>query len=123
MWQRLKYQLQRFSAGRYGTDRLNLALIILSLVMLLVGALARVGLLVYLAYLPVLYACFRSLSRNLSARRREGAWFESLMPRLRDRKNRYFSCPRCRQVVRVPRGKGKISIRCPKCGERFIKKT
>ncbi len=123
MWQRLKYQLARFSAGRYGNDRLNMALVILGIVLLLLGMILRLGILVWLAYLPILYSCFRSLSRNGSARRREGAWFESLLPRLRDRKNRYFSCPKCRQVVRVPKGKGKISIRCPKCGERFIKKT
>ena len=33
------------------------------------------------------------------------------------------NCPGCRQVVRVPRGKGKINIRCPKCNRQFIKKT
>jgi len=46
-----------------------------------------------------------------------------LLERLKDRQHRYFSCPRCRQPVRVPRGKGKISITCPKCREKFIKKT
>ena len=35
----------------------------------------------------------------------------------------YFSCPKCRQSVRVPKGKGKIAISCPKCREKFIKKT
>jgi ribosomal protein L37AE/L43A len=46
-----------------------------------------------------------------------------LVDRIKDRRNRYFECPRCRQIVRVPRGKGKIAITCPKCKERFIKKT
>ena len=43
--------------------------------------------------------------------------------RIRDRKHRYFTCPRCHQTVRVPRGKGKIAITCPKCKEKFTKKT
>ena len=43
--------------------------------------------------------------------------------RLTDKQYRYFRCPGCRQVVRVPRGKGKINIRCPKCSRQFIKKT
>ena len=45
------------------------------------------------------------------------------MDRIKDRQHRYFNCPRCRQVVRVPKGKGKISITCPKCREKFIKQT
>ena len=62
-------------------------------------------------------------SRNIEARRRENAAFQRFFTRLRDRQNRYFTCPRCRQVVRVPRGKGRINIRCPKCGEQFVRKT
>jgi predicted phosphohydrolase len=46
-----------------------------------------------------------------------------LLEQLKDRDHRYFDCPRCRQRVRVPRGKGKISISCPKCHEKFVKKT
>jgi len=54
---------------------------------------------------------------------RENRRFLMLLDRIRDRSHRYYSCPRCRQPVRVPRGKGKISITCPKCSEKFIKKT
>ena len=43
--------------------------------------------------------------------------------RLKDREHRYFDCPKCRQLVRVPRGKGKIAITCPRCREKFVKKT
>ena len=42
----------------------------------------------------------------------------------RDRKvSRYYICKSCHQQIRVPKGKGRIEIRCPKCNERFIKKT
>ena len=41
----------------------------------------------------------------------------------KDKEHRYYDCPRCRQQVRVPRGKGKIAISCPKCKEKFIRKT
>lgn len=41
----------------------------------------------------------------------------------KDREHRYFRCPKCGQTVRVPRGRGKINIRCPRCNERFIKNT
>ena len=46
-----------------------------------------------------------------------------LAARLKDREHRYFRCPRCARTVRVPRGRGTIRITCPKCGERFEKKT
>ena len=46
-----------------------------------------------------------------------------LLDRIKDREHRYFDCPKCRQPVRVPRGKGKIMITCPKCKERFQRKT
>ena len=48
---------------------------------------------------------------------------EKLFDRLKDRQHRYFDCPKCHQMVRVPRGKGKISITCPRCREKFVKKT
>jgi ribosomal protein L37AE/L43A len=68
-------------------------------------------------------AIFRTLSRNTYKRYQENRKFLALQQRIKDRDHRYFSCPRCKQTVRVPRGKGKIAISCPKCKEKFIKKT
>ena len=76
-----------------------------------------------LAYVPLIWSMFRMYSRNIEARRRENAAFLRFFSRLTDKQYRYFRCPGCRQVVRVPRGKGKINIRCPKCSRQFIKKT
>ena len=75
-----------------------------------------------LAYVPLIWSMFRMYSRNIEARRRENAAFLRFFSRLTDKQYRYFRCPGCRQVVRVPRGKGKINIRCPKCSRQFIKK-
>ena len=80
-------------------------------------------LLSFLAYIPLIWSIFRMYSRNIEARRRENAAFLRFFSRLTDKQYRYFRCPGCRQVVRVPRGKGKINIRCPKCSRQFIKKT
>ena len=49
--------------------------------------------------------------------------FRRLKARLTDRDHRYFACPQCGQTVRVPRGKGTIKIRCPKCRTQFEKKS
>ena len=75
------------------------------------------------AYVPLIWSLFRMYSRNIEARRRENAAFQRVLTQLKDRDHRYYHCPKCRQTVRVPRGRGKINIRCPKCGEQFIKKT
>lgn len=124
--QKLRAWLDRFMTGRYGMDRLNSVLLWVSvalavLAMLLPGI---VGLgLTLLAYLLMGIAVFRALSHNTYKRYRENRWFLLQWDRLKDREHRYYSCPKCRQSVRVPKGKGKIAITCPKCKEKFIKKT
>jgi len=77
----------------------------------------------FLSYALMIWAIFRALSRNTYKRYQENRTFLLFFDRLKDRNNRYFNCPKCHQTVRVPRGKGKISITCPKCREKFIRKT
>ena len=119
--------LRRFMMGRYGTDKLNFALLCAGLVASLISMFVRLPLLNLLltlvSYAFLFLVIFRSLSRNTYKRYQENRKYLLLVQRLRDREHRYFDCPRCRQQVRVPRGKGKISITCPKCREKFIKKT
>ena len=119
--------LRRFMAGRYGTDKLNTYILALGVIFCLVSMFfpTAVGklLLTALSYFFLIWAMFRTFSRNTYRRYQENRKFLSLLNRLKDRQHRYFNCPKCRQQVRVPRGKGKISITCPKCGERFIRKT
>jgi intracellular septation protein A len=79
--------------------------------------------LTFISYGCMIWAIFRSFSRNVYKRYQENHRFLLFFDRLKDREHRIFQCPRCRQMVRVPRGKGKIAITCPKCRERFIKKT
>jgi len=119
--------LQRFMAGRYGTDKLNTAILTTGVVVCIVSlfiqnALANM-LLIVISYGLMIWAIFRSLSRNTYKRYRENRKYLMLLERIKDRDHRYFDCPRCRQPVRVPKGKGKIAITCPKCKEKFVKKT
>ncbi len=123
MFRKLGDAFRRFMYGRYGSDQLNLCLLGLGVVLCLLGSFTKLYWLGYLAYLPLIGAIYRMYSRNVYKRRRENQRFLSFFRRLRDRQNRYYSCPRCRQRVRVPRGKGKIVIKCPSCGERFTKRT
>lgn len=123
MFQKLGERFRRFMYGRYGSDKLNLFLLGLGVALCLVGSFSRQYLWGLIAYVPLILAIYRMYSRNVAKRAAENRRFLQCFSRLRDRQNRYFSCPRCRQRVRVPRGKGKIIIKCPACGERFTKKT
>ena len=113
--------------GRYGTDKLGLAILGAALAMSLLGSfipVAAVKLAMTAAYYGLMiWALFRMFSRNTYARYEENRKFLRFFDRLKDREHRYFNCPKCQQPVRVPRGKGKIAITCPKCREKFIKKT
>ena len=124
---RLAAGARRFMMGRYGTDKLNMAILVVGLVASLLSVFVHRPLLnlflVLLSYGLMGWALFRMLSRNTYKRYRENRKYLMLRDRFKDREHRYFDCPRCRQQVRVPRGKGKISISCPKCGEKFIRKT
>ena len=119
--------IQRFMMGRYGHDRLNVALLIVGVILTVISMFARSKLVVLvttmLSYVMLILALYRCLSRSTYKRYNENRRFLLMLDRLKDRNNRYYACPKCRQTVRVPRGKGKIAITCPKCREKFIKKT
>ena len=125
MFRRIGDWFRNFMLGRYGSDKLNVALLIFGVALMILGSLfgEKLAFLSLVAYIPLFWCIFRMYSRNLEARRRENAAFLNFFRHLKDKDHRYFRCPRCKQTVRVPRGRGKINIRCPKCSERFIKKT
>ena len=124
---KLSAGIRRFMMGRYGTDKLNMAILGAGLLLCLLSVFIPWALadfiLTLLSYGLMGIAIFRMLSRNTYKRYQENRKYLQLIERIKDREHRYYDCPRCRQPVRVPRGKGKIAITCPKCREKFIKKT
>ena len=123
---KVKAGLQRFMMGRYGTDKLNSLLLWIAVALTLLSIFLPTGwhlISVSLSYALMGIVIFRCLSRNTYKRHRENRRYLNLLERLKDREHKYFTCPRCKQSVRVPKGKGKIAITCPKCREKFIQKT
>ena len=124
---KMKMGLARFFSGRYGTDKLNSLFLWTGVVFCLLSMFMPLAWLVLLmtglSYLFMGIAVFRCLSRNTYKRYQENRRYLAFLSRVKDREHRYFTCPKCRQSVRVPKGKGKIAISCPKCREKFIKKT
>ena len=124
---RIASGMRRFMVGRYGSDKLNTALLMTGVVICLISAIVPFALVKLIAmalcYGLMFWAISRMFSRNTYKRYQENRKYLQFLERIKDRQHRYYDCPRCRQQVRVPRGKGKISITCPKCREKFIKKT
>ena len=127
MGYKLRMALSHFMMGRYGTDKLNMAILgagiactFLSMLLPLPGLKL---LLTAFSYIFMILAIFRSLSRNIYKRYEENRKFLLTVQKIKDKEHRYYNCPRCHQQVRVPKGKGKISITCPKCREKFIKNS
>ena len=135
----MKEKFIRFMQGRYGIDQFSKFLLILGVVVVLLSSfLSRnpVGLVFYLiGWALVIYCYFRMFSRNTSKRYAENQAFLAKTYKIRtffsQQKNIWkqrrvyhiYTCPNCRQKIRIPRGKGKIEIRCPKCSTTFIKKS
>jgi len=127
--------LRNFMAGRYGPDHLNVAMILFSLVLNLLNGIVHFPPLMYISYIVLALALYRMLSRNIKRRRAENDRFirywwpirtrigRSLANIKHRKTHRFIKCPGCGNTLRVPKGKGKLQITCPKCGERFIKKT
>lgn len=137
-----KMALQRLMYGRNGSDQLGRAAIVAALVLDVVSMfvirnrhLQLVGILLYwVAMALLLYAIFRAFSKNLYKRREENSKFlqwtwkvkngrPAAKARHADTAHKYFTCKNCKTICRVPVGKGKVIITCPKCGAQIHGKT
>lgn len=135
----MKEKFMRFMQGRYGVDQFSKSMLIAGLVVILLSSFfTRTGagtLFYFLGWVLIIYCYFRIFSRNISKRYAENqaylaktykirTFFQRQKNSLNQRKVYHiYKCPGCKQKIRIPRGKGKIEIRCPKCGTTFIKKS
>lgn len=127
--------LNKLMNGRYGGDQLSIVLILLSLLLTLSGRLANIPLISFIGYVPLGISIFRMFSKNVSKRRMENykfaifmspvySRFKNIESRFKDRKtHKYLKCPNCNSRLRLPKGKGKLVVTCPKCKEKFEKRT
>lgn len=130
----MKERFYRFMQGRYGNDQFNRFLMILALAAMVLSILWKPQL--YLAALVLLgWGYYRMFSRKVYSRAMENQKYlairERVLCRLRREKRQLeqrkeyhiYKCPGCGQKVRIPRGKGKVEVHCPKCGKDFIKRS
>ena len=135
---KFKEKVAQFMYGRCGTDQFSRFLLILTLTLIVLswffnGVIQSIFSL--LSIVSLVYCYYRILSKDIYKRQKENAWylkkeraflawFRSLKDRWIQRKDyKFFRCPSCRTLLRVPKGKGKILLTCRKCGNRFERKS
>ena len=132
--QRFSQSVQRFMYGRYGVDQLNTTLLYTTVGLSIISMFVHSLIIYWISYLTMILMMVRALSKNHSKRYAENEKFLNLVHPVRrrigtikhtlqDKEHRYYCCPKCNQTIRVPKGKGKIAITCPKCRKEFIKRT
>lgn len=136
----MKDKFIKFMQGRYGVDQfakftMGVALVSIILAIFVKPGSAVGSLLDTLGLVAIIYTYFRIFSRNIQKRYAENTKYLSATSKLRlrfskeknlmkQRKTHHiYSCPSCGQKIRIPRGKGKIEIECPKCHTKFIKRS
>jgi LSD1 subclass zinc finger protein len=137
--ERLRMNLMRQMQGRYGVDRYSQVLLVIGVAAVFLSALLPGrylgGIFYLLGWIAVVYSYIRIFSRNVTKRYEENQRFLEKTYGIRYKwakikhewkqrqKYHIYRCPGCRQKIRIPRGKGRVEIRCPKCQTTFIRKS
>ena len=147
----MRNRFQQFMYGRYGMDQLNRFLSTVALIILVVSMFIRRPIVEIVALALLFWCYYRMFSKNISKRAAEKSEIyeiSDIVPYVSLKKGRtggsasfaqkqaqrkahheqkkmyrFFACPNCAQKVRVPKGKGKICITCPKCHTEFVKRS
>ena len=132
--------------GRYGVDDLSKVMLWSAVILTLISTFARNSIFYLIGLILLIIVYVRMFSRNIPKRYQEnqkflqatqgirtklhglhfgslGKMFSDTFTGPRDKTHRIYRCPKCHQKIRVPKGRGKIAIRCPRCQTEFIKKT
>jgi len=125
-------RISQFMIGRYGPDQLYSAMIAVSFVLVVINFFVKSPVISIIVWIILVLALVRSLSRNVYRRQMENqvflkiwspvkSWFSLTVRKLREIKtHRYVKCPECKANLRLPRRRGKLEVRCPRCQHRFL---
>lgn len=128
-------RFRQWMMGRYGNDALGIFLIVVYFILSFVNMRFPSIFILLGTYVVFILWVMRAMSRNIYRRQLENQKFLAITApirkqfslakrRFKERKySRFYQCPKCHQVIRVPKGKGKIVITCPKCRLEFTKRT
>lgn len=128
-------RLAKFMIGRYGADALSRGMVILAIALYILNLFLDISLISGISFVLIFLCYYRMFSRNVYKRANENQTYLQKTAKLRLALTHYaryfktlkthhiYKCPKCNQKIRIPRGKGKILIHCPKCGTDFTKRS
>jgi hypothetical protein len=131
----MRDKIYRFMRSRYGNDQLSMFLTWAGLIFMVIDCFTKIGIFYLVGIVMFVYGYIRIFSKQYEKRAAQNKWFlektsgiRNVFKRMKKSKEagkdyKIFTCPRCEQMIRIPKGKGRIEIRCPKCGNTFIKKS
>lgn len=131
----MRNKIFAFMQNRYGVDEFGKFLIVMGFVLNLLGNFRYFSVLKFVGTAMMVYCVYRMMSKKIYVRLSENRkyvgcknravnWIRMKKERFAQRDtHRFFKCPSCKQIVRVPKRRGKIEITCPKCITKFTKKT
>lgn len=125
---KLRWKIENFMRGRNGLDELGRDVTIVSMVLYVISVFVQSSLLYLISLIGMTYEVYRVFSRNIFKRQLENSNYMEAKNkykfRLKQHKtHRFFKCKGCGKKIRVPRGKGKVEITCPVCGNKIIRRT
>lgn len=130
-FQRIRASFARFMYGRYGIDEFYKFLFSAYFIFVLLNLITRSAFVSIICYALLLVMFFRMFSKNIYKRSLENqkyikikdrvkSFFALQKNRIKDRKTHiYRHCSHCKAVLRLPKKKGKHTVRCPKCNKSF----
>lgn len=145
LWQKyitmFREDMRIVMSKRCGLDELNNFIMLVGFVFVVVSLFARNGIFTLLGAFFIVLCYMRVFSKKLDKRKKENDFYMQYMGSvvkvvrlwklkikmqirsMKDKEYKYFVCSSCRQIIRIPKGKNKISVRCPKCSKTYIKRT
>lgn len=128
-----------FMYGRYGIDQLSRFMLVVTFVLCILSIFIRTYIISLLILALIIIIYFRMFSKNIYKRAAENEKYLRFISNFKGKasagtssysKNaeqrkyyKFFKCPGCSQKIRIPKGHGKIEIRCPKCNTKFIRRS
>lgn len=129
----MKEKFRQFMYGRYGVDNLGKFLMVVALILCGVSFIVNNLIISTLIWALLIYCYYRMFSKNIQKRYNENIKYLNIKNKIigkfkkeqsymKQRKTHHiYKCPTCKQKIRIPKGKGRICITCPKCKTEFTK--
>ena len=121
----------KFMKDRYGVDELYKFLLLICFVLIVINTFISNNIIRLFEVLLIVIIFYRYMSKNIKLRKKENDRYLEIKDKIiklfdynkkkyKDRNTHmYKKCPKCKQKIRLPLKKGKHTVKCPNCGNRF----